>query len=213
MVLRGTTKRVKNTITDYDGTKYDPDDHDIDAFDPEGTEKISNITEAAVDTGIFTADVDIPLDGIIGRWTLLWKTTKATKDTRTVFAIYVFSKEEPTITEIRNQLSGITKEDVPDDTVDLQIYNALRVVDTEKDANATSQQRFDAILHLAAFLSYRNYATKLERGTGVLPPDVEEHLERYKTEAGRFLGYVRSDVRADPTIGLVTSLYDGDDLT
>jgi len=81
VVVRGSTIRVTNTITDFDGNALDPDSHVIKLFKPDGTQQGSDYTSPTKSaTGVYYQDITIPSDGDAGEWSVEWKVTKSAKD-------------------------------------------------------------------------------------------------------------------------------------
>jgi len=81
VVIRGSTIRVQNTITDFDGDALDPDSHVIKLLKPDGTQQGSDYTSPTKSaTGVYYQDISIPSDGAAGEWTVEWKVTASSKD-------------------------------------------------------------------------------------------------------------------------------------
>jgi len=119
------------------------------------------------------------------------------------------------VSEVREFLNDITAEDLPDASIERQIDVASAKVDAFKSdmAEATLVER--AKLVVAGYLSYISYASRIERGIGVLPPAVREQLERYEALADQFLSYVQrgkviTKDETHPPLAMPVSLYEGE---
>lgn len=80
-MLPGDTIRIRNRITDYDGSLIESvDSHEIKIYD--STEAlIDTITTASWDAGgFFYINYTIPTDAKSGKWTVTWKITKGALD-------------------------------------------------------------------------------------------------------------------------------------
>lgn len=83
MPYLGTTIRLRNTLTDYDGSPLTPDSLEVRIYDSEGTEVTgSPFTSPDVkleSEGVYYLDYTIPTDGKAGKWKAKWTAVKAEK--------------------------------------------------------------------------------------------------------------------------------------
>jgi uncharacterized protein YfaS (alpha-2-macroglobulin family) len=79
MVYRGSTVRIKNTITDFNGNLVDPDSQTITIYDSNNTQKQQFTSATQESTGVYYVDYTIPSDGATGSWKVVWQITKGTQ--------------------------------------------------------------------------------------------------------------------------------------
>lgn len=79
MPYQGTTVRIKNTLTDYDGSKLTPDSQEVKIYDPDDTLKDTNTNPTLESEGVYYVDYTIPSDGKEGTWKVVWKAVKDSK--------------------------------------------------------------------------------------------------------------------------------------
>lgn len=78
MPYLGTTVRLKNTLTDYDGSPLTPDSQEVRIYDPDGTEvdygdENKFFTPKLESEGVYYLDYIIPVNGKPGKWKAVWK--------------------------------------------------------------------------------------------------------------------------------------------
>lgn len=89
VVIRGDTIRIQNTIRDFpapgeaQGDLIDVESHAIKLLKPDGTQQGSDYTSPTHhSTGIYYQDITVPADGAAGEWSVEWKVTKNTLDSK-----------------------------------------------------------------------------------------------------------------------------------
>ena len=76
MVYKGSTIRIRNTITDFDGNPMDPDSQEIKIYDSKGSLKATLTTPTKEDIGKYYIDYTVPEDGEAGSWKVVWRIDK-----------------------------------------------------------------------------------------------------------------------------------------
>lgn len=90
MPYQGTTVRIKNTLTDYDGSALTPDSQEVRIYDPDGTEVSGSPFMPTLESeGVYYVDYTIPADGKTGKWKVVWKAVEGTKPNIDVFTFDV----------------------------------------------------------------------------------------------------------------------------
>ncbi len=90
MPYLGSTTRIRNTMTDYDGkTPLTPDNQEIKIYDSAGVLKHTTTNPTLDSIGIYHVDYTIPSDAKPGNWRVIWKVEKAGKPTIGVFTFNV----------------------------------------------------------------------------------------------------------------------------
>ena len=89
MPYLGGTVRIKNTLTDYDGSKLTPDSQEVKIYDPVGGLKHTETSPTLESEGVYYVDYTIPSDGEEGGWKVVWKAVKGGKPNINVFIFEV----------------------------------------------------------------------------------------------------------------------------
>jgi len=73
MVYRGSTIRIRNTITDFDGNPLDPDSHSVRIYDSNGNLKAEFTAPVKDNVGVYHVDYTVPSDAEAGSWKAVWE--------------------------------------------------------------------------------------------------------------------------------------------
>ena len=76
MVYKGSTIRIRNTITDFNGSLIDPDTHEIKIYDSTSALQATLTTPTKEDIGKYYVDYTIPADALAGSWKVVWEIDK-----------------------------------------------------------------------------------------------------------------------------------------
>lgn len=95
------------------------------------------------------------------------------------------------VQDVRDVLTSLSDQRVPDTTVEKMIRLANTIVENERSGEVPQNTMEDARLVVAAYLTLDAYANKLERTTGRIPPMVESQLTRWNERKKLFLQYVK----------------------
>lgn len=82
---------------------------------------------------------------------------------------------------------------IGDDSVDICLANARKLVAVKQAENMEQEYLDQAILTAAGYLAYNIYSSKLERQIGVLPPEAARALKRYKEIRDEWLAIISSE--------------------
>ena len=96
MPFQGTTVRIKNTLTDYDGSPLTPDSQEVRIYDTDGIEvdygdTNEYFTPDLESEGVYFIDYIIPADGKVGKWKVNWKAIKELEPNIDTFTFVVIS--------------------------------------------------------------------------------------------------------------------------
>jgi len=95
------------------------------------------------------------------------------------------------IQDVRDVLTNLSDERVPDETVTQQIELANTTVENEKAGDIEEQTLEDARLVLAAYYTLNAYATAIERGVGRTPPEISRQMAFWEMMRDTFLDYIK----------------------
>lgn len=95
------------------------------------------------------------------------------------------------IQDVRDVLTNLSSDRVPDATVEKQIEIANTTIDNERAKNIPEATAEDAKLVMAAYLTLAAYATKIERSAGGTPPAIARQLDFWERMKDQFLEYIR----------------------
>jgi len=79
MVYKGSTVRIKATLTDYDGTALTPDSQEVKIYDSNGILRENNTSPTNLSEGVYCVDYTVPEDAVEGTWKVVWKAVKEMK--------------------------------------------------------------------------------------------------------------------------------------
>lgn len=95
------------------------------------------------------------------------------------------------IKDVRDVLTNLSDQRVPDDTVTQQIELANSTVENEKAGDIDEQTLEDARLVFAAYYTLNAYATAIERGVGRTPPEISRQMTFWEGLRDTYLDYIK----------------------
>ena len=208
MILPGGTKRIQGTFEDENGSLYDPDSIDIIVYDADGTVDTISYDESdcvRLSVGVWYLDYPVASLGVVGRWTAVWTNTVSTKTFTMTYNFIVQGTFWPNEQEVREHLAGLNDDRVSEETIEQQIVAA--VVEVNLLAVATTPQPIltRTYVMVAAWMTYKAYATEFERTAGIVPGPVINHLNELKADAERWIEYCKRGAGPKRISGVIST--------